>query len=119
MAFCKNCGNMLEENANTCSACGTVQTEAAPIVVNEQKASGTLNVLHLVWAIINLLACCTPLGIAGLIMTILAKDAPNAADEAKKLKTAKICNLIGTIGGAIVMIAYIVILVVGTVASAM
>ena len=79
------------------------------------KASGNLNVGSLVWSIINLVLCCMPLGIASLIMTVLAKDAPSAEDEEKKLKIARICNLIGTLSVAIVSIFYIVFVVVGVV----
>ena len=59
-----------------------------------------------------------PLSIASLIMTIQAKDAPTAAEEKKKLKTAKICNLIATIGGAVFYICYIVFYVLVILASA-
>lgn len=115
MAYCKNCGVALEENAKFCATCGASQEEtvAAEITTEEivapapKKASGNLNIAQLVWSIINLVACCTPLGIAGLILTIIAKDAPSAEDEAKKLKAAKTCNLIGTIGGIIISILYI------------
>jgi uncharacterized membrane protein YvbJ len=124
MAFCKNCGAQLEEGAKFCSSCGTAHTEQTPeveipvqeFVVPEmptvEKASGNLNVAQLIWAIINLLACCTPLGIAALVLTVIAKDAATAEEEAKKLKTAKTCNLIGTIGVAVGMILYIVFVVV-------
>ena len=118
MAFCSHCGAKLEENAKFCSVCGTgieatsetaleskEQETEAPV---SEKASGNMNMPMLVWAIINLVACCTPLGIAGLLFTIFAKDAPSAAEEAKKLKTAKTCNIIGTVGGAIVIILYAV-----------
>ena len=122
MAYCSNCGTKLEENAKFCLACGTptAQTENSTTIntapVEEAtpapaKASGVLNMGMLIWAIINLISCCMPLGIAGLIMTIFAKDAPSAEEEAKKLKTAKTCNLIGTIGGAIFTIIYMIIMV--------
>ncbi len=123
MAFCKNCGTQLDENANFCPSCGAAQSPvppAEPIVEQPaqapapQKASGILNVGQLVWSIINLVACCTPLGLAALIITILAKDAPTAEEESKKLKTAKTCNLIGTIGSAVIVILYIVFFVVLT-----
>ena len=115
MAYCKNCGVALEENAKFCATCGASQEEtvAAEITTEEivapapKKASGNLNIAQLIWSIINLVACCTPLGIAGLILTIIAKDAPSAEDEAKKIKVAKTCNLIGTIGGIIISILYI------------
>ena len=132
MAFCSHCGNKLEENSKFCPVCGTRMEEVSkeesfsdnPVTevldpvyeVNSapapKKASGELNIGMLVWAIINLVACCTPLGIAGLICTILAKDAPSAEDEAKKLKTAKTCNLIGTIGGAVVVVLYVILVAV-------
>ena len=135
MAFCKNCGAQLEESAKFCPSCGTAQAEQAPaevvtpeieIPVQEinaapapEKASGNLNVAQLVWSIINLLVCCTPLGIAALIFTVIAKDAATAEEEAKKLKTAKTCNLIGTIGGAVVIVLYIVLAVVMAMVGAM
>ena len=128
MAFCTNCGKQLDENAKFCLACGTptAQTEnstttnTAPVedatiapveeaVPAPAKASGVLNMGMLVWAIINLISCCTPLGIAGLILTILAKDAPSAEEEAKKIKTAKTCNLIGTIGGFVYIVFCVII----------
>ena len=124
MAYCSNCGVKLEDNAKFCLSCGTPteQTENTETVAPSfedttpapAKASGVLNVGQLVWSIINLIACCMPLGIAGLLMTIFAKDAPSAEEEAKKLKTAKTCNLIGTIGGAVYFIVCFVIgLVIG------
>lgn len=119
MAFCSNCGKQLDENAKFCLACGTPTeqienpTENTAPVEEEApapaKASGVLNMGMLVWAIINLISCCTPLGIAGLILTILAKDAPSAEEEAKKIKTAKTCNLIGTIGGAVYIVVCVII----------
>jgi hypothetical protein len=45
-----------------------------------------------------------PLGVASLILTILAKDAPTVEEEAKKLKTAKTLNLVGTIVGVVYII---------------
>lgn len=61
------------------------------------KASGVLNVTMLVWSIFFTLCCCPPVGAASLILTILAKNASTAEEEAKKLRAAKICNWIGVI----------------------
>jgi uncharacterized membrane protein YvbJ len=134
MAYCKNCGNRLEDGSKFCSSCGTRVSEAAQEEQTQQetpvsepiqeeslgfdstpKASGNLNVGSLVWSIINLALCCMPLGIASLIMTVLAKDAPSAEDEEKKLKIARICNLIATISCVVFFIFYILIVVVGAI----
>ena len=128
MAYCSNCGSKLEENAKFCLACGTPteQTENSTTIntapVDEvtpapAKASGVLNMGMLIWALINLFSFCVPLGIASLVLTILAKDAPSAEEEAKKIKTAKTCNLIGTIGGVIFIICYIVIVFIALLAG--
>ena len=128
MAYCSNCGSKLEENAKFCLACGTPteQTENSTTIntapVEEAtpapaKASGVLNMGMLIWALINLFSFCVPLGIASLVLTILAKDAPSAEEEAKKIKTAKTCNLIGTIGGVIFIICYIVIVFIALLAG--
>lgn len=122
MAFCSNCGTQIEDNAKFCPFCGTQAGQAENSAANTfqfeepkpARSSGILNTKMLVWAIINLVACCTPLGIASLILTILAKDAPSAEDEAKKLKTAKTCNLIGTIGGVVyVLVCFVFGLIIG------
>ena len=58
----------------------------------------------MIWAIINLVSCCQILGIVSIIMVVLAKDAPSAQDEAKKVRGAMICNIIGAVGGIIVTV---------------
>ena len=120
MKTCTRCGATHDDSAKFCTSCGAAfeaeaKTETANESINEnvfgvetsdqaptEKAgSRQLNVGQLIWSIINVLACCTPLGIASLILTILAQSAATAADEESKLKTAKTLNLIGTIVGAI------------------
>ncbi len=116
MPFCKNCGHEVNETDKLCPACGSAQEGAAESFANTvtyadspamERASGQLNTGHLIWSILNIIFCCMPLAIASLIMTLLAKDAPTAAEEKKKLKTAKICNLIATIGGAVFYLCYL------------
>ena len=91
MPFCRNCGSVLV--GEVCTSCGRRETEA-------QRASGVLNVGFLIWSIINMVVFCTmvgmPLGIVALVMTLMAKDARSAKDEAQKLKIALICNLLAT-----------------------
>lgn len=106
MAFCKNCGANMDDSANVCSTCGTpvtnqnfqnFQADAAP-------RKGTLNTGFLIWSIVNIVLCCMPLGIAGLVFTITAQNKPTIEEEQKALKSAKIFNLIGTIVGAVLFI---------------
>jgi len=77
-----------------------------------ERASGKLNVGMLVWSIINLLTCCTPLGIVGLIFTILANSAQTAVEEKSKIKTALILNIVGTVLAVLIIVFYIVIFVI-------
>ena len=126
MAYCSNCGVKLEENAKFCLACGTKADGAVETVESVEpeiptpvetipeppKASGNLNVGMLVWSIINMVICCTPIAVPALIMTILAKTASYAEEEVKKIKTAKTLNIISTIVGFIGYTAYICFVVV-------
>ena len=126
MANCKKCGAEIEEGAEFCDTCketaeqtpenNTPAEAEAPIqhdyVPETPKGSGNLNIGMLVWAIINFVFCCQPLAIAAFIVTIMAKSAATPEDEAKKLKTAKLCNIIGTAGGAVLTVLYIVLVVV-------
>ena len=70
----------------------------------------------LVWSIINLVACCLPLGIVGLVFTLNAGKATTQAEADEALKKAKIFNLIGTITGVVVLVLYI-LLFFGSIAS--
>lgn len=64
----------------------------------------------LVWSIITIFFC-TILGVIALIMTVTAKNELTGEGEQKKLKTAKTLNLIGTIGGGLCVIIYVIALI--------
>ena len=61
MAFCKNCGNQIEDNAATCPNCGASQNTTPQVTDN----GGFL------W---GLLGCCIP--IVGLVLFLCGKT-PN------------------------------------------
>jgi uncharacterized membrane protein YvbJ len=123
MAFCKNCGNELPNDAKFCTSCGAPaqenETVKATPVVNETvytetpaPKERTLNVGMLVFSIINIALCCgVVFGIISLIMTILAKNADTDESERSKLKTAKILNIIGIIITSVYVLLYVVIFV--------
>ena len=131
MANCKKCGVEIEDGVELCEACKAAaeETPAEAPAENEAvsndyvpeapKGSGVFNVGMLVWSIINLLFCCQALGIASLILTIMAKCATSPEDEAKKIKSAKICNIIGTVGGVIIFAVSFIIGFLGGIAEAM
>ncbi len=80
-----------------------------PYQPNMPASSGQLNTGLLIWSILNIILCCTPLGIAGLVYTIMAHNATSAEEEAKRLDTTKTLNLIGTIGGFIAILLFVII----------
>ncbi len=120
MAFCKKCGASIDDNSKFCPSCGAsqeTQTGVIEDIAMPKGSSGVLNVGMLVWSIINIVCLCVPLGIAGLILTLIAKDAHTAEDEAKKIKSAKVCNLIGSIAAILVIILYVAFFALGILAG--
>lgn len=75
-----------------------------PILYGSRK----LNVGMLVWSIILMVSTYGfVFGLIALIMTILAKDEVYAQGEQKKLNTAKILNIIGTVLAGIALLVVI------------
>lgn len=56
----------------------------------------------MVWSIIDLICCCLPFGVIALIFTMNAKKEPTKELQDKKLQTALLMCIIGTIAGIIV-----------------
>lgn len=116
MAFCSQCGANVPENVNQCPQCGAAMNAAPQNNIpqgNPYQAypqgtapTGQMNTGLLVWSIISLVLCCLPLGIVALVFTINAKNAPTAEEEAKKLQTAKICNIVSLVLGVVGIILY-------------
>jgi hypothetical protein len=91
MAFCKNCGNQIEDNAATCPNCGASQNT---------DNGGFL------W---GLLGCCIP--IVGLVLFLVWKDT--------KPKTSKAAGIGALVGVILMILYYILIAVVGVGFAAM
>lgn len=115
MKTCPKCGFSVEDEAAFCQACGAdlknpdaAPAEETPIPIIQPRVR-ELNILQLIWSIINLICCCTPLGVAGLVLTITAKSAVDDITEQKNLRYAQICNIIATAVGAVVFLVTFII----------
>lgn len=92
MAFCKNCGRQIDDNAVICPACGVAQSNASAPVDNGGFGWG-------------LLGCCIPL--VGLILFLVWKDTkPNTAKAAGigaliSVGISVVFYLIGIVGGVV------------------
>ena len=135
MALCKNCGKQYENNSNFCPYCGAVREEEPVVEQNnneqtegsvpeydlyqydqsaldfngipEEQPSGELKVGMLVWSILNTVICCGGPAIAGIILTIIAKNAKTAGAEKGLLKAARIVNIVTSILAVFAVIYYI------------
>ena len=92
MAFCKNCGKEIDDNAVVCPHCGVIQKEE--LVQNTVDNGGFL------W---GLLGCCIP--IVGLILFLVWRDT--------KPKTSRAAGIGALVGVICLAIYYIVIIVIG------
>ncbi len=84
MAFCKNCGNQLDDNAVVCPQCGTNVAAAAPV---EEKASFG-------WAVLGFF-----IPLVGLILYLVWRN-----EQPAKAKKAGIGALVGVIVNIILSI---------------
>ena len=91
MAFCKNCGQEIDDNAVVCVHCGVAQQAAKPEVVDNGGFG---------W---GLLGCCIP--IVGLILFLVWKD--------NKPKSAKAAGIGALVSVGISVVWYILMMVFG------
>ncbi len=94
MAYCKNCGNPVDDKAAVCLNCGVAQTP--PVVDNGGFGWG-------------LLGCCIPL--VGLILFLIWKDT--------KPKTAKAAGIGALVSVIVSVVWYVLMMVIGIAAGAL
>ncbi len=87
MAYCRNCGNEIHDQAVVCPACGVGQKQ---VVDNGGIGFG-------------LLGCCIPL--AGLVLFLIWKD--------EKPKTAKSCIIGAGTGLGLIILMYVLLFFIG------
>ena len=90
MAFCKNCGVQIDDQAVVCPSCGVSQSTTPAVVDNGGFGWGALG-------------CCIP--IVGLILFLVWKDT--------KPKTAKAAGIGALVSVIIAVVYYVVMLVLG------
>lgn len=102
--FCQNCGNQIGNNNNY------YQTN----VLNTGRTTTDKNpTMYIVFAVLEIVLCCWPLGIPALIYAAGANTALKNGDietVESKLKTSKIFLLIGIIGSIVIGILYAILL---------
>lgn len=95
MAFCKNCGQEMTENATHCANCGTaVAQENTPAPANDDKGG-------FLW---GALGCCIP--IVGLILFLIWRT-----DKPKTAKSAGIGAIVGVVATILIYIVYFVLII--------
>ena len=105
MAYCRNCGTQLSDQATFCHSCGTAQN-AAPAQNTYNPNQNTYNPTPApvdnggFWW--GALGCCVP--IVGLILFLVWKDS-----KPKTAKSAGKGALISVIAGVVLWILYIVL----------
>lgn len=134
MPFCTNCGTPIENLDDTCPFCGndpkslgTYATKGeapkaeqpaappaptvTPTVTPPPEKPRMLSIPHLLFSIFNTIFCCFPFGIAGIFLTVMAKeDSRSKESERSLLKIALILNAVGTALVALLFLVYIVMI---------
>ena len=114
MKYCTKCGQEILDEAVVCVHCGASQGDESP---KPAEKAGSLNIVQLVWSIINILfgGTCfglpSLLGIVSLVMTIIASTSKTVEDAAKYTKLAKLLNIIATV----LIIVAVCLSVIGTI----
>ena len=101
MAFCRNCGNEIADNAVYCVNCGASQDGAQMNGTNPYQQPQPVDNGGFGW---GLLGCCIP--VVGLILFLVWKDT-----KPKSAKAAGIGALISAIASVIIYIIYFVIII--------
>ncbi len=101
MAYCRNCGKEIDNNASFCPDCGASQNTAAASAQNQTPAPAAVSDEGgILW---GLLGCCIP--IVGLILYLIWKN--------ERPRTAKSAGLGALISVGISVLYYIVVLLIG------
>ena len=90
MAFCKNCGNQIDDNTVICPSCGA----------NQNTTPQTTDNGGFLW---GLLGCCIP--IVGLVLFLVWKDS--------KPKTAKAAGIGALVSVILCVLWYVLVAIVG------
>ena len=108
MAFCPYCGTKMQDSEQTCAHCGaSLFPTCAP---NDPKMARGLAISAMVLGIVSVAA--VPLGLPAVIFGDLAKrrriKALDMGARGAKLKTARVCGIVGFTFGLIVTVTLLI-----------
>ncbi len=124
--FCPTCGQQIPEGSPSCQHCGARFAATPPIGVPPAPGyGGPMPPVpdYMVWSILELLFCCLPFGIVGLIYSIQANSAKTsgryqeALDNAEKAKKFLIYGIVGWAVCFFLYIGFIVLMIIGAAAQ--
>ena len=119
MAFCPKCGAQNEDSYSFCTTCGAPLKKAEPEVREAAPVYNTYTPQPqvpqfvspiptgglLAWAIITVLLCTIP-GIVAIVQTAGINKCYTVEEQQKKLQSAKIWCIVGTVLGVLAIIFY-------------
>ncbi|MGL6225041.1 MAG: CD225/dispanin family protein [Thermoguttaceae bacterium] len=113
--FCPKCGMQLPDGSTACPACGPFP---APLQPYQPVMSVPQVPDYLVWSILELIFCCLPFGIVGLVYAVQANSAKTYGhfqDAMQKANTAKKFLIWGIVIwgiGAALYLLYVIIMII-------
>ena len=105
--YCTHCGNSVPEHAVVCPQCGAAVHARHARYASAGYAGGPPVYDYLIWSIITTLCCCVPLGIPAIIFSVNCRGdlaAGRYESAVKNSKTAFWCNLVGLLGGFVLVV---------------
>lgn len=127
---CTNCNYEVDDNQEFCTFCGqkidSNQKVSVDVIEPNQNTDGSSSYENqgyqtetiakpvvnttpfLIWSIVNLVCCCLPLGIAGIVFVVKAGNATTQEEADKAMNTAKTLNIVGMVVGALIAIIWLI-----------
>ncbi len=109
---CKNCGNPVSDQADTCPKCGSKVMGFVPVQKRPEN--------YLVWGVLATVLCCLPFGIVSIVKANSVNKLFDAGDyigAERASQSAKTWAIVAAVCGIIVWIVYLILLFVGAISA--